>query len=111
MGSLDAAEREAAAPRARAALTPAEVRDYLSNRAIWWTDAIPSDRRALAETLLESVRVRGIRTMRISPTRDAIDLGLAEAFGPDDVEMVGARGVKPPVPTSLSRLGGRFRFG
>lgn len=93
MARLDVDEREASAPRVRAELTPAEVRGYLGNLAAWWTDALPTDRKALAETLFETVAVLGIRTMRITPTRDALDLGLAEAFGTDDVEMVGARGV------------------
>ena len=79
--------------RAAHLLTPADVRGYLSNLATWWIDALPTDRKALAETLFETVAVLGIRTMRITPTRAALDIGLAEAFGPDDVEMVGARGV------------------
>ena len=42
-------------------------------------------------------------SMKLEPTQETLDHGLAEAYGPDAVELVGARGLKPPVPTSLSR--------
>ena len=85
-------------PRLRAvrsgrALPPDEVRRYLENLPAWWADADPDDRRALATTLFERIRVLGVSVAKLEPTQEALDHGLAEAFGPDEVEMVGARGV------------------
>lgn len=62
----------------------------------WWADADPEDRRALATTLFERIRVLGISQVMLEPTQEARDHGLAEAFGPDEVSLVGARGDKPP---------------
>jgi len=39
--------------------------------------------------------VLGVSVAKLEPTQEALDHGLAEAFGPDEVEMVGARGVAP----------------
>jgi hypothetical protein len=95
MRELDAAETEADADRGRPTLPPDEVRRYLENLPAWWADADPEDRRALATTLFGRIRVLGISQVKLEPTREAIDHGLAEAFGPDEVELVGARGVAP----------------
>ncbi len=99
MRDLDAAEAETLGDRQRPALPPGEVRRYLEHLPAWWADADPDDRRALALTLFERIQVLGIRQVRLQPTQEARDHGLAEAFGPDEVEMVGARGLTP----SLSR--------
>lgn len=99
MGELDVAERDALTDREQPALAPAEIRRYLEHLPDWWADADPDDRRALAATLFARIRVLGIRQVHVEPTQEALDHGLAEAFGPDDVEMVGARGVAPPRPT------------
>lgn len=93
MAQLDVDERAASVPVERATLTPAEVRGYLEDLASWWRDVDESDRKALAETLFASIRVRGLRRLRVMPTDEAIARGVAAAFGPDDVEMVGARGL------------------
>ncbi len=93
MRDLDTAEAEALGDRERPRLPPGEVRRYLENLPAWWADADPDDRRALAITLFERIRVLGISQVKLEPTQEARDHGLAEAFGPDDVEMVGARGV------------------
>ena len=44
-------------------------------------------------TLFERIRVLGISQVTLEPTQEARDHGLADAVGPDEVEMVGARGV------------------
>ena len=93
MRELDAAEAEAAGGSERPSLPTDEVRRYLENLPAWWADADPEDRRALATTLFERIRVLGVSVAKLEPTQEALDHGLAEAFGPDEVEMVGARGV------------------
>ena len=105
MRELDAAEAEAAGGSERPTLPPDEVRRYLENLPAWWADTDPEDRRALATTLFERIRVLGVSVAKLEPTQEALDHGLAEAFGPDEVEMVGARGLKSPAPTSLSPAG------
>jgi hypothetical protein len=100
MNDLDAAEAEALGDRERPGLPPDEVRRYLEHLPAWWADAEPDDRRALATTLFERIRVLGISQVTLEPTQEARDHGLAEAFGPDDVEVVGARGIAPP-PTTV----------
>jgi len=95
MRELDAAEAEAAGGSERPTLPPDEVRRYLENLPAWWADADSDDRRALATTLFERIRVLGVSVAKLEPTQEALDHGLAEAFGPDEVEMVGARGVAP----------------
>jgi hypothetical protein len=54
-----------------------------------------NDRRALAEALFARIRVLGVRRAIIEPTSKAVDRGIPAAFGLDEVEMVGARGVAP----------------
>ena len=103
MNDLDAAEAEALGDRERPGLPPDEVRRYLEHLPAWWADAEPDDRRALATTIFERIRVLGISQVTLEPTQEARDHGLAEAFGPDDVEMVGARGDKPALGTLMSR--------
>ena len=103
MRDLDASEAETRGDRDRPGLPPDEVRRYLEHLPAWWADADPDDRRALATTLFERIRVLGISQVALEPTQEARDHGLAEAFGPDEVEMVGARGDKPPLGTSMSR--------
>ena len=71
------------------------VRAYPENLPAWWADADPEDRRALATMLFERIRVLGVSVAKLEPTQEALDHGLAEAFGPDEVEMVGARGLAP----------------
>ncbi len=95
MRELDAAEAQADGDRERPTLPPDEVRRYLENLPAWWADAGPDDRRALATTLFERIRVMGLSQVKLQPTQEALDHGLGEAFGPDEVEMVGARGVAP----------------
>jgi len=93
MRDLDAAEADAGGAREATALSPEEVRRYLENLPSWWADADPEDRRALATTLFERIRALGISEVKVEPTQEARDHHLAEAFGPDEVVMVGARGV------------------
>ncbi len=102
MQELDAAEQEARGDRERPALSPEEVRRYLERLPDWWRDADPEDRRALAVTLFERIRVLGVDRVWVEPTHEARHHGLAEAFGPDEVEMVGARGFAPLIATSAS---------
>jgi hypothetical protein len=52
---------------------------YLRDLPGLWADA-PGSRRAIAEALFESIEVLGLRTMRLHPTRAAIDRGLGDAF-------------------------------
>ena len=49
---------------------------------------------------LAKVRVLGLRKAIIEPTFEAAARGLPEAFGLDEVEMVGARGVGPRLTRS-----------
>jgi len=46
--------------------------------------------------LFERISVLGVSQVKLEPTQEARAHGLAEAFGPDEVEMVGARGLAPP---------------
>jgi len=99
MRELDAAEQEARGDRERPVLSPDEVRRYLEHLPDWWRDAEPEDRRALAVTLFERIRVLGVDRVWVEPTPEARYHGLADAFGPEEVEMVGARGFEPVGPT------------
>jgi len=78
--------------------TTLSVRRYLENLPAWWADADSDDRRAFATTLFERIRVLGVSVAKLEPTQEALDHGLAEAFGPDEVDLVGARGPGPPLP-------------
>ncbi len=109
MRELDAAEAEAAGGSERPTLPPDEVRRYLENLPAWWADADPDDRRALATTLFERIRVLGVSVAKLEPTQEALDHGLAEAFGPDEVEMVGARGFEPPTSSSRTMRATKLR--
>jgi len=62
-------------------------------------EAAPNSRRALAESLFESVDVLGLDTMHVEPTPAAGRRGLEEAFRADELVMVGARGFEPTVAT------------
>jgi DNA invertase Pin-like site-specific DNA recombinase len=107
MRELDDAEQAARGEgQARPQLAPDEVRRYLEYLPDWWRDAEPEDRRALAVTLFERIGVLGVNRVWVEPTQEALHHGLAEAFGPDEVEMVGARGLEPPIPTSASARSG-----
>jgi hypothetical protein len=109
MRDLDAAEAEASGGSERPTLPPDEVRRYLESLPAWWADADPDDRRALATTLFERIRVLGVSVAKLEPTQEARDHGLAEAFGPDDVEMVGARGFEPPTSSSRTMRATKLR--
>ncbi|MGC8635225.1 MAG: hypothetical protein ACP5VP_11305 [Candidatus Limnocylindrales bacterium] len=71
---------------------------YLRDLPRLWADGQPGARRALAEALFARVRALGVTRIEIEPTEAAIAHGLAEAFGADEVVMVGASGLAPPVP-------------
>ena len=75
------------------------MRRYLEHLPEWWAAVWPEDRKALAETLFAKIRVLGTRRAIIEPTFEAAARGLPEAFGIDEVEMVGARGFEPAIPT------------
>ena len=109
MRGLDAAEAEAASGPERPTLPPDEIRRYLENLPAWWADTDPEDRRALATTLFERIRVLGVSVAKLEPTQEALDHGLAEAFGPDEVEMVGARGFEPPTSSSRTMRATKLR--
>ena len=109
MRDLDTAEAEALGDRARPGLSPDEVRRYLEHLAAWWADADPDDRRALAMTLFERISVLGVSQVKLEPTQEARAHGLAEAFGPDEVEMVGARGFEPPTSSSRTMRATKLR--
>jgi hypothetical protein len=55
---------------------------HLRNLPALWQEA-PNTRRALAESLFESVDVLGLDTMHVEPTPAAVRRGLAEAFRAD----------------------------
>ena len=98
MVRLDADERAAKVSVPPELLSPSEVRHYLENLPEWWAAVGPDDRKALAETLFAKIRVLGLRKAVIEPTPEAVARGLPQAFGLDEVEMVGARGLGPPLP-------------
>jgi hypothetical protein len=85
------------------------VRGYLEHLPDWWRDAEPEDRRALAVTLFERIGVLGVDRVWVEPTPEARYHGLAEAFGPDEVEMVGARGFEPPTSSSRTMRATKLR--
>jgi hypothetical protein len=99
MARLDEAEQNARSGAEDEGLDPAESVDFLRNLPALWEEA-PNSRRALAESLFESVDVLGLDTMHVEPTPAAVRRGLAEAFRADELVMVGARGVGPPGPTT-----------
>ncbi len=109
MRELDAAEQEARNDRNGPALSPDDVRGYLERLPDWWRDAEPDDRRALAVTLFERIRVLGVDRVWVEPTQEARVHCLAEAFGPDEVEMVGARGFEPPTSSSRTMRATKLR--
>jgi DNA invertase Pin-like site-specific DNA recombinase len=97
MARLDVEEQAARSAATEAEpLPPEEIRRYLENLPDWWAAVDENDRRALAEMLFKRIRVLGIRRVVIEPTPEAIDRGIPDAFGLDEVEMVGARGIAPP---------------
>ena len=69
MNDLDAAEAEALGDRERPGPPPDEVRWYLEHLPAWWADAEPDDRRALATTLFERIRVLGISQVTLDQRR------------------------------------------
>ena len=109
MRELDAVEQEARGDREHPALSPDEVRRYLERLPAWWRDADPEDRRALAVALFERIGVLGVDRVWVEPTLEARYHGLAEAFGPDEVEMVGARGFEPPTSSSRTMRATKLR--
>ena len=109
MRELDAAEQAARGDRKRPALSADEVRGYLEHLPDWWRDADPEDRRALATTLFERIRVLGVNRVWVEPTQEARQHGLADAFGPDEVVMVGARGFEPPTSSSRTMRATKLR--
>jgi len=96
MRRLDAEEQAARHSVARAPLSAAEVVAYLRDLPRLWADGQPEQRRALAEALFARVRALGVSRIEIEPTEAAAARGLPEAFGADEVVMVGARGLAPP---------------
>jgi hypothetical protein len=97
MARLDEAEQSAKTAAQYQGLDPAESIEFLRNLPALW-EAAPNSRRALAESLFESVEVLGLNTMHVEPTPAALRRGLAEAFRADELGMVGARGFEPVVP-------------
>ena len=96
MRRLDAEEQAARHAVARAPLSAAEVVAYLRDLPRLWADGQPEQRRALAEALFARVRALGIAHIEITPTGAAAARGLAEAFGADEMVMVGARRLEAP---------------
>lgn len=78
MAALDVAE-QAANERKRETLDRAAAVEYLRNLPTLWDDA-PNARRALAEALFERVDAIGLVSVQITPTAQALESGLAEAF-------------------------------
>jgi len=100
MVRLDEEERAAKVSVPAEPLPPGEIRRYLEHLPEWWAAVGPEDRKALAETLFAKIRVLGTRRAIIEPTFEAAARGLPEAFGINEVEMVGARGVGPRLTRS-----------
>ena len=79
MARLDVEEQAAREVRPAPRLEAKEAVAYLRDLERLWTDA-PGSRRQLAEAMFERIEVLGLRRIRVVPTREAIDVGLAEAF-------------------------------
>lgn len=79
MARLDTEATLARHVEAPEAIPAAEAAAYLRDLPRWWADA-PDSRRALAEYLFDSIEVLGLRSMRITPSRAALERGLADAF-------------------------------
>jgi hypothetical protein len=108
MARLDEAEESAKSAAQYRGLDPAESVEFLRNLPALWEEA-PNSRRALAESLFESVEVLGLNTMHVEPTPSALRRGLAEAFRADELVMVGARGVGPTLYGYSYAIHGRGR--
>jgi DNA invertase Pin-like site-specific DNA recombinase len=104
MARLDEEERAARASVPAEPIPPAEIRRYLEHLPEWWAAVGPEDRKALAETLFAKIRVLGTRRAIIEPTFEAAARSLPEAFGLDEVEMVGARGLEAEITSEAARL-------
>ncbi len=109
MRRLDAEEHTARHAVERAPLTAAEVVAYLRDLPRLWAGGEPRGARALAEALSARVRAFGISRIEIEPTEAAVERGLAEAFGVDEVVMVGARGFEPPTSSSRTMRATKLR--
>lgn len=79
MARLDAEEADARRVEARPQVDAAAAAGYLRDLERLWERA-PANRRHLAEALFESIDVLGLRRIRVTPTRAAIESGLAVAF-------------------------------
>ena len=79
MARLDTDALLARQDRGPAPLPASEAAAYLRDLPRWWADA-PGTRRELAEFLFARIDVLGLRTMRIVPTRAALERGLVDAF-------------------------------
>jgi hypothetical protein len=108
MARLDEAEQSARSGAEDEGLDPTEAVDFLRNLPALWEEA-PNSRRALAESLFESVDVLGLDTMHVEPTPAAVRRGLAEAFRADELVMVGARGFEPPTSSSRTMRAAKLR--
>ena len=109
MARLDEEEQTAKVSVPAEPLPPAEIRGYLEHLPEWWAAVGPEDRKALAETLFAKIRVLGTRKAIIEPTFEAASRGLPEAFGINEVEMVGARGFEPPTSSSRTMRATKLR--
>ena len=108
MARLDEAEESAkSAAQYRGSIRPSRS-SFLRNLPALWEEA-PNSRRALAESLFESVEVLGLDTMHMEPTPAALRRGLAEAFRADELVMVGARGFEPPTSSSRTMRATKLR--
>jgi hypothetical protein len=90
--------------RARGAVpggpTADEATEFLRNLPELWDQAEPSGRKLLAEELFERIDVLGARKVRLHPSASVKAQGWDRAWnGVRLVEMVGARGSEPAIPT------------
>jgi hypothetical protein len=79
MARLDAESKAVERSRPGPSLPASEAAELLRNLPELWERA-PVSKRALAESLFESIEVLGLRVMRIHPTRAALERGLVDAF-------------------------------
>ena len=93
----------------REPLSAAEVVGYLRDLPRLWADGRPEQRRQLAEALFARVRALGVARIEIEPTEAAAAHGIADAFGADEVVMVGARGFEPPTSSSRTMRATKLR--
>jgi hypothetical protein len=108
MAQLDAAEALASRPVNPDTLTEAEIREFLADLPRLWAEADEDARQQLAGALFAAFDAKGFQGVEYAWTPAAVNRGLSEAvpavleIGPDELSLVGARGVATTITMSSS---------